>query len=181
MNVAELGILDSIQDIFRNDVLDVIMKFVSRIGDYSVVWIVLAVVLLIIPRTRRSGVAIALSLIIDVLLCNVIVKPIAARTRPYEYNTDIVLLIDRLSDYSFPSGHTAAAFAVVTALLKCRNRIWIPAIVLGILMAFSRLYLYVHYPTDVIFGVLIGIAAGMLAYTVMRFIEHKRRRVFPEI
>ena len=181
MNAVEIGILDGIQNIFRNDVLDVIMKFVSRIGDHGIVWIVLAAVLLIIPRTRRSGVAAALALIAEYLLCNIIIKPLAARTRPYDYNTDIVLLIEKLKDYSFPSGHTAAAFASVTALFKCRNRIWIPAAVLGVLMAFSRLYLYVHYPADVIFGALFGIASGLFAYTVMRFIEQKRKRVFPGI
>ena len=144
MNAVEIGILDGIKDLFRNDVLDVIMKFVSRIGDHGIVWIALAAVLLILPRTRRSGVTAALSLIAELLLCYIIIKPLAARTRPYDYNTDIVLLIEKLNDYSFPSGHTAAAFAVVTALFKCRNRIWIPAAVLGVLMAFSRLYLYVH-------------------------------------
>ena len=181
MNAVEIGILDGIQDIFRNDVLDVVMKFISRIGDLGAVWIALAVVLLIIPRTRRSGVALALSLIAELLLCYVIVKPIAARTRPYDINTDIVLLTEKLNDYSFPSGHTAAAFAAVTALFKCRNRIWIPALVLGIFMGLSRLYLYMHYPSDVIAGVLFGIASGMLGFTVMRFIENNRKRVFSGI
>lgn len=181
MNALEIWILDGIQEIFRNDVLDVIMKSVSRIGNSGAIWVALALVLLIIPRTRRSGMAMSMSLIIIFLAVNLTIKPLVARTRPYDYNPDIVLIIDRLKDYSFPSGHSASSFAAIMALYKCRNRIWIPALVLGITMAFSRLYLYMHYPTDVICGILIGILAGVLGFTIMRFIERKRNRPFPGI
>lgn len=97
-----------------------------------------------------------------------------ARTRPYDVNTGVQLLVSRLHDYSFPSGHTAAAFASVTALyLAGEKKLWKPVLVLACLIGISRLYLYVHYPTDVLGGVLAGAVSGYLGY---RFV-HTRRKV----
>ena len=91
-----------------------------------------------------------------------ILKPLIARLRPFTVNTAIELLIPPPSDFSFPSGHTFASFASATAILKNNRRLGIPAIILAVLIAFSRLYLYVHYPTDVFFGLLLGILAGLI-------------------
>ena len=108
-------------------------------------------------------------MIIDSLLCNVILKNLVARTRPYDVNTGVQLLVSRLHDYSFPSGHTAAAFASVTALyLAGEKKLWKPVLVLACLIGISRLYLYVHYPTDVLGGALAGAISGYLGY---RFIQ----------
>lgn len=106
----------------------------------------------------------ALSLILEALCCNIILKPLVARLRPFEMNTAVQLVIEKPLDFSFPSGHTGAAFAVVSALYFCKNRGWIPALVMAVLIAFSRLYLYVHYPTDVLAGALLGMTAGWIAY-----------------
>lgn len=104
----------------------------------------------------------AVSLVLEVLCCNIILKPFVARTRPCDVNAAVQLLVPRPSDYSFPSGHTGASFAAASSLLFGKNRMWIPSLILAVLIGFSRLYLYVHYPSDVLAGALIGIMLGWL-------------------
>ena len=165
MTEFELRILDFIGDNLSCDIADPVMIFVSRLGNGGFVWILLALILIIVPKTRRVGMIVALSIIIEAVACNLILKPLVARTRPYDINTAIQLLIAEQADYSFPSGHTGAAFAAAAGVLFAggSRKIWIPAGILAILMAFSRLYLYVHYPSDVIAGIIIGIASAYFA------------------
>ncbi len=145
--------------------LDKIMVFITRLGDAGIIWIVLSIVLLLIPKTRKSGAVMVAALVVDVLLCNIVLKNLVARTRPYDVNTGVHLLVAKLHDYSFPSGHTAASFASVTALyLAGEKKLWKFALVLACLIAISRLYLYVHYPTDVLGGILFGVISGYLGY-----------------
>lgn len=141
------------------------MVFITRLGDAGIIWIVLSIVLLLIPKTRKSGAVMVAALVVDVLLCNIVLKNLVARTRPYDVNTGVHLLVEKLHDYSFPSGHTAASFASVTALyLAGEKKLWKFALVLACLIAISRLYLYVHYPTDVFGGILFGVISGYLGY-----------------
>lgn len=121
----------------------------------------LALVLILIPKTRKIGLVVMAAVILDSILCNVILKNIFLRPRPCDVNTAINLLIPRPSGYSFPSGHTSASFAAVSALYFLgENKIWKAALALAILISFSRMYLYVHYPTDVLGGILVGIFCG---------------------
>ena len=169
----ELSVLDNIQSYLRCDFLDAAMPIISMLGNVGAIWIVCAVVLLVIPKTRKVGVILAVSLAIEALCCNVILKPLVARIRPFDVNTAVQLLISPPKDFSFPSGHTGAAFAAASALFFSKNRLWIPSLVLAILIAFSRLYLYVHYPTDVLGGILLGILSGWLGYTLVGLIKKK--------
>lgn len=159
----ELKILDAIQNL-HNPILDPIMCWITRLGNAGAVWILLGIVLLLIPKTRKSGCVVLLALVFDVILCNGILKNLTARVRPCDVNTSVQLLIARPTDYSFPSGHTAASFAAVTALfLGWEKGLWKAALVLAVLIAFSRLYLYVHYPTDILGGIVVGILCGHMA------------------
>lgn len=163
MNI-ELSILDWIQTL-HTPFLDKIMVFITRLGDAGIIWIMLSIVLLLIPKTRKSGAVMVVALVVDVLLCNIVLKNLVARTRPYDVITGVHLLVAKLHDYSFPSGHTAASFASVTALyLAGEKKLWKFALVLACLIAISRLYLYVHYPTDVLGGILFGVISGYLGY-----------------
>lgn len=172
----ELQILDALQKI-HTPIMDTLMCGITRLGDAGMIWILLCIVLLLMPKTRKSGMVLLAALLADLLICNVILKPTIQRIRPFDVITDIELLVKRPLDYSFPSGHTAASFTSVMALyLAGEKKLWIPALVLAVLIAFSRLYLYVHYPTDVLGGMIIGVISGALGYWLVQKAEESKKR-----
>ena len=171
----ELRFLDFLQTI-HTPLLDKILAFITSLGNAGIIWIVLAVVLLILPKTRKTGIIVAAALLMDLILCNLILKNLVARVRPYDVNTAIAILIKKPLDFSFPSGHTAASFAAMTALFLAKmKKAWIAALVLAVLIAFSRLYFYVHYPTDVLGGAIVGILSGIIGYAIVEKIDKRRR------
>lgn len=164
----ELKILDWIQEL-RTPAGDVIMPLITRLGDGGMIWILLTAVFLLIPKTRKTGAVLAAALCIDLLLCNVLLKNLVARTRPFDRNPMVELLIARPGDFSFPSGHTAASFAAAAALyFSGESRWWKPVLAAAVLTAVSRLYLYVHYPTDVLGGIAVGVLSGYLGYCLVK-------------
>ena len=163
----DLPILEWIAANLRCGFLDAVMPIITLLGDAGIFWIAVAVVLLFIPKYRRIGLGMGAALIMGLLVCNVTMKPLFARIRPYDYQLlhfgkEIKLLIEAQHDFSFPSGHTLASFEAATVLAIHNKKMGIPALVLASLIAFSRLYLYVHYPTDVLFSVAMGIGFGFL-------------------
>lgn len=174
MQAAEFAILNWIQSSCRCAFLDAAMPAISAICNHGEVWIALAVILLLFRRTRRTGAAIALALALNFLCCNLLLKPWIARIRPCDVS-GIALLIPRPTDYSFPSGHTAASFAATSALRASGSRLWLPAFFLSLLISFSRLYLYVHWPSDVLAGVFLGIAIGYLGRKLLLLAERRLR------
>ena len=163
----DLPILEWIAQNLRCSFLDTVMPIITLLGDAGIFWIAIAVVLLFIPKYRKVGLGMGVALILGLLVCNVTLKPLIARPRPYDYQLEhfgvnIKLLIEAQHDFSFPSGHTIASFEAATVLMLHSKKAGIPAIILAILIAFSRLYLYVHYPTDVLTSVILGIAFGLL-------------------
>ena len=158
----DLPILDWIQANLQSSFMDTFMPIVTVLGDAGLFWIAWAVLLLLFPKTRKIGLGMGFALIMGLLVCNVTLKPMIQRIRPYDFQEQefgilINLLIDRQHDFAFPSGHTIASFEAATVLLKNSKKMGIPAMILAFIIAFSRLYLYVHYPTDVIFSVFAGI------------------------
>lgn len=165
MNEAELKILDFIHEHFTCKFLDIFMPFITKFGDGGVFWIIVALLFIIFNKTRKTGFSMGAALLIGLIIGNLILKNAFARIRPYDLNTVIQseLLVPVLSDFSFPSGHTLASFEAATVLLIRDKRFGIPAMVLAVLVALSRLYLYVHYPTDVLAGAVLGIGIAFLA------------------
>ena len=166
MNQMELTILDFIQEHMRNAFLDVGMPFVSTLGNAGIIWIALTVVLLISKKHRKTGILMALALVFDVILCNGILKNAVARTRPFDVNTGISLLVKKPTDYSFPSGHSLSSFAAAMAIFMNHRKMGVAALLFAFIMGCTRLYFYVHYPTDVLAGMLFGLILGFLAYRI---------------
>lgn len=167
MNEAELLILNWIQQHLQCAFLDTVMPIITRFGDEGIFWIIVAVVLICIPKTRKAGLSVALAMLAGWIVGNLFLKNAVARVRPYDVQEGVILLIDKLSSYSFPSGHTLVSFEAATALSLHYRKWGIAALVLAVLVAFSRLYLFVHYPTDVLGGAVLGIAFGLVASKVI--------------
>ena len=142
-------------------VLDVAMPIITMFGDAGIFWIAVSVLLMITKKHRKTGIGMALALIMGLLVCNIWLKPTVARIRPYDFQMEyfmkeIPLLAGTMHDFSFPSGHTIASFEGAVVICLNNKKLGIAAMILAVLIAFSRLYLYVHYPTDVIFSVILG-------------------------
>ena len=162
----EFNLLDQIQQHLANDFLNALVPRISSLGDVGLIWIALSILLLLFPKTRKAGLASGIALLFMLITGNMILKPLVARLRPFTVNTAVELLIPPPTDFSFPSGHTYASFASASAIFRNNRKIGIPALILASLIAFSRLYLYVHYPTDVLFGILFGILEGWIGILI---------------
>jgi undecaprenyl-diphosphatase len=178
MTTIDFTILDWVQAHLRCGALDLVMPCITYLGEGGVLWVLLALVLLWKRDTRQVGLAVALALVLDLVLCNLILKPLVARPRPFSVR-EVTLLISPPSDWSFPSGHTAASFASAVALWRSKSRLRVPALALAILIGASRIYLYVHYPSDVLCGGVLGTFCGVLgvffAKTWMDFCKKSRK------
>lgn len=159
---AEMGILDFFYGLHGFAPLDGLMLLVSRLGNGGMLFIAASLLMLCIRRTRRLGGVCATALALDALLVNGVIKPLAARARPFADGA-FALLLPAPTDFSFPSGHTAAAFAFAFALAPAGKRWQGAAIAFACVMGLSRLYLTVHFPTDVLFGALFGALCGKAA------------------
>lgn len=163
------GNLDSkillfLQEKVRNPVLTPIMTGITTLGNAGAIWILITVVLCIPKKTRRVGIISLCALIGSLIVNNLILKNLVGRIRPYEVIGGLYPLIEKQVDASFPSGHTGASFASGWVLFRnLPGRFGVPALILAIAIAFSRLYVGVHYPTDVLAGMIIGIGLAHLA------------------
>ena len=158
----DLSVLDMIHNSLSCGLLDRFFIIVSGLMHDGLLCMMLALVLFIIPKTRKTGLCMAFAMVFGFVFGNLIIKNAVARIRPYEFRPGIELLVSKLKDYSFPSGHTLVSFEAATVLaVREKKRFGIPALVFAAVVAFSRLYLYVHYPTDVIAGIVLGVLFGL--------------------
>lgn len=182
----EAAFLLYIQENIRSDILTPLLTTLTHTGDKGIIWIAICVLMVIIPKSRKFGIIAGASLALEAIIVNIFIKNAVARTRPYDAIEGLVNLVDKQVDYSFPSGHTGAAFAVAGAFLMIaiaglpvviksgiilRTKTSLAykfftavTIVFSFIIAFSRLYVGVHYPTDVLGGFIIGIASSIIAY-----------------
>lgn len=165
-----------IQDTCRTAWATPFWEAMTDLGNLGILWMIWAVLLLIRSQTRRIGFVMLMAIVIDITLANGILKHLAARPRPFAEFADIIPLIARPSDFSFPSGHTACSFAAAFTLWHLSSKKYgLFALVLASLIAFSRLYLGVHFPSDVMGGILIGFIASRLAlYIENKFFLYER-------
>lgn len=162
------SILLFIQEFFRNPLLTPIMKIITTLGNHGLLWIVLTIPLLADPRTRRVGCMLTVALLGTLIINNIILKNLVARTRPYEVIEGLTYLVKKPTDFSFPSGHAGCAFSAACIMFRrLPKKYGVPALVLAILISISRLYVGVHYPSDVLFGVISGIAISYAAEAIV--------------
>ena len=179
-------ILLFLQDHVRNPICDFFFKLITHLGDAGIFWIILTLVLLCFKQTRKAGVCSCIALLGSVILNNMILKPLVARPRPFWHGDTfdakglitnvegLKCIVKEAKDYSFPSGHTGASFASAVALYpNLKKRYSIPLLILAALIAFSRLYIGIHYPTDVLAGLIDGIFLGIMAVLICNFIYRK--------
>jgi len=191
----DAGFLIYIQEHLRSEILTPLMTFITHSGDKGILWIVLCIILVLIPRSRSFGLIAGTSIAVEFLFNNIILKNLVARQRPYEAVEGLINIIEDQTDYSFPSGHSGASFAVAGALFiiallgvpglnekgiiikqktSVKYRFFaVLLLIYAALIAFSRLYVGVHYPTDVIGGIILGAATSFLAYFMYQLILSK--------
>ena len=161
-------ILIFIKDNLSNNFFNIIMPIISALGNIGFIWILSAIVMISMKKYSNYGFAVITALAIGYLIGNIILKNIFARIRPYNMIEGIELLIAPLSDFSFPSGHTLSSFAAAMIIFAANKRWGIPAFILASLIAFSRMYLFVHYPTDIIAGILIGLFSAYITLLIFK-------------
>lgn len=175
----DYSILNYINEHFHNAFFDGFFSIITHLADAGWFWIALAALLLCFKKTRKTGCVMGAALLMGVIFGNGILKPLIHRVRPYDNAawspavTRATLLVSPPSDYSFPSGHTLASFEGAFGIFLCNKKWGAPALVLAVLIAFSRLYFYIHYPTDVIGGMILGIGFAVAAFFIVGAIWNK--------
>ena len=153
----DMQVLLLIQQYTKSPFLDLIMPFITHLADIGFIWIAIDIFFLIRKKYRYIGIRLALALILCLVVGSLILKPLIARQRPFSFYDQVTLLIPTPLDFSFPSGHTMASFAAATIIFKYLHKTGIFAFILALLIAFSRLYLFVHFPSDVLAGLILGV------------------------
>ncbi|MEG1107808.1 MAG: phosphatase PAP2 family protein [Oscillospiraceae bacterium] len=153
-----------IQDNLRTPFFDGFFVFITKLGDFGLLWIALGLALLIPKKTRRGALTLLLALLLTLIVNNYLIKPLVARPRPYSTIEGLSIIVERLGSFSFPSGHASSSFAAATifALVFGTKGAW--AFLPAVLIAFSRCYVGVHYPSDVLVGALVGTAVALGVY-----------------
>ena len=175
----DFAILDWIQEHLRCPFLDSILPSLTSLGNKGWLFILVAVVLLCIPQYRKWGASLTVSLGLGFLFGNLMIKNMVGRTRPYDIIEGMreFLQIEPLGDFSFPSGHTMAAFEFLAVLcfMPIKKIYKVLAGVLAFAIAFSRLYLYVHFPSDVLAGMVLGTQYGIMGMRIMEMVSEERK------
>lgn len=158
------SILHWIQNTLACPAMNFLMPKITALGNGGAIWLLAAGGLLCTKKYRQQGVLMLGGLAVGLLMGNVILKNVAARPRPCWLDSSVRLLVASPTDYSFPSGHTLSSVIGAVILTRTNRRFGYAAIPLAALIAFSRLYLYVHFPSDVLAGAVLGVVIGMLVY-----------------
>lgn len=182
IQTTDFAILDWIQAHVRNPILDYLVPKITMLGNAGVLWIVLTLLCLAVRRWRRCGITMATALLAGLLIGNLTLKLLVARERPCWIAPPELMLIAVPKDFSFPSCHTLSSFAASVSLLHYSKRAGIPAVCLASLIALTRLYLYVHFPTDVLVGWFLGTAIAILTCVLTdRYLWSRLERRFPNL
>ena len=153
----------------RTEVLDSFFLGLTRVaGTYGQLWLIIAALLLIFKKTRKAGISVLIAYLAVYLLGQIVLKQLISRPRPCQIDQTFAMLVARPSSSSFPSTHSAWAFGAATAIFMQHRKLGAAAYAVAALIAFSRLYMFLHFPTDVLFGTALGIALGVLAHWITK-------------
>ena len=171
------AILQGIQETLRTPLLDAVLPYFTHLGQVGALWLIVGFALVISKKYRSWGIALLAAVAAVGLFNEVILKAIVARPRPFVDDPTIALLVSPPSGFSFPSGHAGTSFAAATviAFMPIKKGWKALAWVVAVLLAFSRLYLQVHYPTDVLAGAVFGLVYGFIAVGVRNLVVNKRQ------
>lgn len=172
---TDFMILDFIQAHMINPVADKIMIFFTMLGNGGLFWIALTITLLCSKRTRKAGIAATVGLCLCFIIGNLILKPTVARLRPFQIKEGIELLIKAPRDYSFPSGHTLASVTTALIVFFYYKKAGAFLIAASLLTAFSRLYLYVHFPSDVLAGLILSVIFAFASRAIENCFSKKEK------
>lgn len=169
----EFSFLYALQEL-HSPVMDQIMIFITQLGDSGAFWIGIALVCCVMKKHRKMGIQVLVTMLFTFLIGNLILKNLVARPRPCAIDPSIALLIPHPSEYSFPSGHSMNGMAAAMAIFFNNKKAGVPAILMACLIAFSRMYHFVHFPTDILGGFCVGFAVAIV-------VDHVLQRVIPNL
>lgn len=165
-----------IQEHMRSESVTGIMKFVTFLGDRGFFWVTMTLSFFAFKKTRKMGICMAIAMLLGAFATNLVLKPLIKRTRPYETIPELKRLIEEQEDKSFPSGHTTASFAASGVVCMMSSKQWGRAtVLLASLIAYSRMYLGVHYLSDVLAGMSVGLGSAMIADEVSKYMSEKKK------
>ncbi len=162
----DFSILDGIQNIFACGFMNSVMPVISAIGG-GYIWCIFGIIALFFKKIRINGISVLTAFTVTVIITEFIIKPMFMRERPFEINTQHILITSEPFGSSFPSAHSSSSFASAMPFFGINKRLGVGATILAALVAFSRLYLYVHFPTDVLFGSLFGVIMGIIISVIV--------------
>lgn len=169
----DFPILYFIQEHLVSPILNSFMVFITSLGDAGVLWITSAIIMLLFKRSRIYGVLLLCAISLAFTAGELIIKNVVCRIRPCNIDKTINLIINRPSSYSFPSVHSATAFSSSTIIYFFNKKIGVVAYILALLIAFSRLYLFVHFPSDVIAGIILGFISAIITIEIYKILKNK--------
>ena len=178
----DAAILIFIQNYIRNDFLDLVFPFYTELGEDGYIWIAVGILLLIPKKTRKCGIMVLAALLVMLVVNNLILKKVIARTRPC-YTDEIkhffpgLIEIPKITSYSFPSGHTTSAFSVAFTIYKQHKKLGIIALIMAAVMAFTRLYVFVHFPTDIYGGIIVAVGIAYFVYRMEKIITPRLQKL----
>lgn len=160
-------ILEFIRINLHNPFLDKLVPKITILGNMGLIWIIIGIIFICNKKYRKYGIIMLCTLCIGVLLGDGIIKQLVARQRPFNFIDNLQLLISPPTSFSFPSGHSMSSFSAATIIYIANNKMGIGAFLLAAIIGFSRMYLYVHYPSDVLVGCILGIILSVAVYKII--------------
>lgn len=164
----------------HHPLLDKIVVAVTSLGNSGIFWILLTVVMLIACKQKKAAWTSAVALLLSLLVCNILLKNLVARDRPCWIDPSVELLVKMPEDFSFPSGHSSASFASAVSVFLYYRKPGAAALILAGCIALTRLYLFVHFPTDVLIGTVLGILEALTAYVIVQAVYQRMQKKLSE-